>query len=193
MRFLFNRIKKRFYNFRNKGWGKTILQLHKDLGYPQDLVQLLEVESLKLSSKTSLTNIFAKALKWLGSHLVSVPFTRLITSLVKIFEFTRLTESETQLAQAQMVIESIQKDSEQTAQQVKSSILTDGKAEIERLKNEGFELIDDIPKQGADHKKIAFLLLRLIEKSAYLIIFISWWFSTIFSLFLFHEYITLNL
>ena len=46
---------------------------------------------------------------------------------------TRLTESETQLAQAQIVIESIQKDSEQTAQQVKSSILTDGKAEIERL------------------------------------------------------------
>ena len=36
---------------------------------------------------------------------------------------TRLTESETQLAQAQMVIDSIQKDSEQTAQQVKSSIL----------------------------------------------------------------------
>ena len=28
------------------------MQLHKDLGYPQDLVQLLEVESLKLSSKT---------------------------------------------------------------------------------------------------------------------------------------------
>ena len=33
----------------------------------------------------------------------------------------------------------------------------DIEAEIERLKNEGFELIDDIPKQGADHKKIAFL------------------------------------
>ena len=32
-----------------------------------------------------------------------------------------------------MVIESIQKDAEQTASQVKSSILTDGKAEIERL------------------------------------------------------------
>jgi F-type H+-transporting ATPase subunit b len=46
---------------------------------------------------------------------------------------TRLTESETQLAQAQMVIESIQKDAEQTATQVKSSILTDGKSEIERL------------------------------------------------------------
>jgi len=46
---------------------------------------------------------------------------------------TRLTESETQLAQAQMVIESIQKDSEVTAKQVKSSILTEGKAEIERL------------------------------------------------------------
>ena len=45
----------------------------------------------------------------------------------------RLTESETQLAQAQMVIESIGKDAEVTAKQVKSSILTDGKAEIERL------------------------------------------------------------
>ena len=46
---------------------------------------------------------------------------------------TRLTEGETKLAQAQIVIESIQKDAEQTAAQVKSSILTDGKAEIERL------------------------------------------------------------
>jgi len=46
---------------------------------------------------------------------------------------TRLTEGETKLAQAQIVIESIQKEAEQTAAQVKSSILTDGKAEIERL------------------------------------------------------------
>ena len=46
---------------------------------------------------------------------------------------TRLTEGETKLAQAQIVIESIQKDAEQTAAQVKSSILTDGKSEIERL------------------------------------------------------------
>jgi len=46
---------------------------------------------------------------------------------------TRLTEGETKLAQAQIVIESIQKDAEQTAAQVKSSILTDGKTEIERL------------------------------------------------------------
>ena len=45
----------------------------------------------------------------------------------------RLTESENQLAQAQMVIDTIQKDAEQTAMQVKSSILTDGKTEIERL------------------------------------------------------------
>jgi len=45
----------------------------------------------------------------------------------------RLTESETQLAQAQMVIESIGKDAEVTAKQVKSTILTDGKTEIERL------------------------------------------------------------
>ena len=46
---------------------------------------------------------------------------------------TRLTEGETKLAQAQMVIESIQKDAQQTAVQVKSAILTDGKTEIERL------------------------------------------------------------
>ena len=46
---------------------------------------------------------------------------------------TRLTEGETKLAQAQTVIESIQKDAVQTAAQVKSSILTDGKTEIERL------------------------------------------------------------
>jgi F0F1-type ATP synthase membrane subunit b/b' len=44
-----------------------------------------------------------------------------------------LSESETQLAQAQIVIDQIKKDAEQTAQQVKSSILTDGKTEIERL------------------------------------------------------------
>ena len=46
---------------------------------------------------------------------------------------TRLTESETQLAQAQMVIESIKTDAQQIASQVKSTILTDGKSEIERL------------------------------------------------------------
>jgi F0F1-type ATP synthase membrane subunit b/b' len=45
----------------------------------------------------------------------------------------RLTESEKQLEQAQMVIESIGKDAEVTAKQVKSAILTDGKTEIERL------------------------------------------------------------
>ena len=46
---------------------------------------------------------------------------------------TRLTEGETRLAEAQIVIESIQKDAQQTAAQVKSTILTDGKLEIERL------------------------------------------------------------
>ena len=45
----------------------------------------------------------------------------------------RLTESETQLEQAQLVIVSIKNDAETTAKQVKSAILTDGKAEIERL------------------------------------------------------------
>jgi F-type H+-transporting ATPase subunit b len=45
----------------------------------------------------------------------------------------KLSESETQLAQAQIVIDQIQKDAATTAQQVKTSILAEGKAEIERL------------------------------------------------------------
>ena len=45
----------------------------------------------------------------------------------------RLAESEKQLEQAQIVIDSIKTDSQKTAMQVKSAILNDGKAEIERL------------------------------------------------------------
>lgn len=45
----------------------------------------------------------------------------------------KLADSQTQLAQAQMVIQSIGNDAEVTAKQVKSTILTDGKTEIERL------------------------------------------------------------
>jgi F0F1-type ATP synthase membrane subunit b/b' len=46
---------------------------------------------------------------------------------------TRLAESEKQLEQAQIVISSIKTDADETAKKVKSTILTDGKAEIERL------------------------------------------------------------
>ena len=46
---------------------------------------------------------------------------------------TRLTEGETQLTQAQIVIDTIKKDAEQTAMQVKGSILAEGQTEIERL------------------------------------------------------------
>ena len=45
----------------------------------------------------------------------------------------KLADSQTQLAQAQMVIQSIGTDAEVTATQGKSTILTDGKTEIERL------------------------------------------------------------
>jgi len=45
----------------------------------------------------------------------------------------RLAESEKQLEQAQLVIDSIKSDAETTARQVKNGILTDGKNEIERL------------------------------------------------------------
>jgi F-type H+-transporting ATPase subunit b len=46
---------------------------------------------------------------------------------------TRLAESEKQLEQAQIVITSIRTDAETAAKQIKSSILNDGKTEIERL------------------------------------------------------------
>ena len=45
----------------------------------------------------------------------------------------KLADSEKQLADAQLVIETIRKDAEATAQQVKSALLNDGKIEIERL------------------------------------------------------------
>jgi F0F1-type ATP synthase membrane subunit b/b' len=46
---------------------------------------------------------------------------------------TLVAESEKQLEQAQLVIESIKTDAQTTARNVKSGILTDGKTEIERL------------------------------------------------------------
>lgn len=45
----------------------------------------------------------------------------------------KLTESEKQLEQAQIVIDSIKTDAVNTAKQVKSAILADGKVEIQRL------------------------------------------------------------
>ena len=76
----------------------------------------------------------------------------------------RLTESETKLAQAQIVIDSIQKDAEVTAQQVKSSILTEGKAEIERLTSSAKMQINTIEarvrKQISDY--VATLALQRI-------------------------------
>ena len=76
----------------------------------------------------------------------------------------RLTEGETKLAQAQIVIESIQKDAEQTAVQVKSSILTEGKSEIERLTSSAKAQISTIEarvrKQISDY--VATLALQCI-------------------------------
>nr|YP_009293842.1 ATP synthase CFO B chain subunit I [Ahnfeltia plicata]AOM65530.1 ATP synthase CFO B chain subunit I [Ahnfeltia plicata]UAT97201.1 ATP synthase CFO B chain subunit I [Ahnfeltia plicata]UAT97406.1 ATP synthase CFO B chain subunit I [Ahnfeltia plicata] len=45
----------------------------------------------------------------------------------------RLTESEKQLAQTQMIIDQIKKEAEITAQKVRESILAQGKLDIERL------------------------------------------------------------
>ena len=77
---------------------------------------------------------------------------------------TRLNESETQLAQAQLVINSIKTDSETTAQQVKSSVLNDGKAEIERLtssaKSQIITIEAKVRKQISDY--VAALALKRI-------------------------------
>jgi len=77
---------------------------------------------------------------------------------------TRLTEGETKLAQAQIVIESIKKDAAQTATQVKSTILTDGKAEIQRLtiaaKAQIVTIENKIRKQISDY--VATLALQRI-------------------------------
>ena len=76
----------------------------------------------------------------------------------------RLNESETQLAQAQIVIDSIKEDSEKTAKQVKSAVLTDGKTEIERLTSAAKSQINTIEakvrKQISDY--VAALALKRI-------------------------------
>ena len=77
---------------------------------------------------------------------------------------TRLTESETQLAQAQIVIDSIKTESEATAKQVKSAVLSDGKTEIERLtsaaKNQISTIEAKVRKQISDY--VAALALKRI-------------------------------
>ena len=76
----------------------------------------------------------------------------------------KLADSETQLAQAQMVIDTIQKDAETTASNVKSAILTDGKSEIERLTSTAKAQINTIEarvrKQISDY--VATLALQRI-------------------------------
>ena len=46
---------------------------------------------------------------------------------------TRLTDAEAKLEQVQIVIEEIQKDAQQAAEQLKDGIITDGKSEVRRL------------------------------------------------------------
>jgi len=79
----------------------------------------------------------------------------------------RLTESESQLEQAQIVIESIKTDAKTTAKQVKSAILTDGKAEIERLTSSAKSQITTIEakvrKQISDYV-VALALKRVTLK-----------------------------
>jgi len=75
---------------------------------------------------------------------------------------TRLTESETQLAQAQMIIQSIEKDADISAKQVKSVILSDGKAEIERLTTLAKDQIGTI--EGRVRKQISDYVVKLALK-----------------------------
>ena len=73
--------------------------------------------------------------------------------------FFKVGESKIELLQATSPNSPIAKFIEKRGEGVHhlAFYVEDIEGEIERLKNEGFELIDDIPKQGADHKKIAFL------------------------------------
>lgn len=79
---------------------------------------------------------------YLGSNALSTSLTerqqKILGSIQEAEErlqqaVAKLAESEKQLEQAQVVIDSIKADAEKTALQVKSSILNDGKVEIERL------------------------------------------------------------
>jgi F-type H+-transporting ATPase subunit b len=77
----------------------------------------------------------------------------------------RLAEGEKQLAQAQLVIDSIKIDAEKTAQQVKSTILNDGKEEIERLtsaaKSQIVTIEAKVRKQISDYV-VALALKRVV-------------------------------
>jgi len=68
---------------------------------------------------------------------------------------TRLNENETQLSQTEVVIESIGKDAQNIAKQVSSTILTEGKLEVERLASSTKSQIDTIKervrKEISDH------------------------------------------
>lgn len=75
--------------------------------------------------------------KFLGSML-SLRQARVLSSIQEAEErlqqaSLRLTESEKQLAQTQLVIEQIKQEAELTAQKVRESILAQGKLDIERL------------------------------------------------------------
>jgi F-type H+-transporting ATPase subunit b len=77
----------------------------------------------------------------------------------------RLAESEKQLEQAQIVITSIKTDAETTAKQIKSNILNEGKAEIERLtssaKSQIITIEAKVRKQISDYV-VALALKRVL-------------------------------
>jgi len=94
--------------------------------------------------ETNIVNltILVGGIFYLGSNALSESLTERQQKIVGAIQeseerleqaVTRLAESEKQLEQAQLVIDSIKTDAEKTAIQVKSSILADGKSEIERL------------------------------------------------------------
>jgi F-type H+-transporting ATPase subunit b len=77
---------------------------------------------------------------------------------------TRLTDGEAKLEQAQLVIEEIQKDSQQIAEQVKDAIITDGKSEVGRLTAFARSQIDkiEIRMRQQISKYVATLLIQRI-------------------------------
>ena len=74
-------------------------------------------------------------------------------------EFFQIGESKVELLQASSDESAIAKFIEKRGEGIHhiAFVVKDIKAEMERLKNEGFVLLNDVPKKGADNKLVCFV------------------------------------
>ena len=114
-----------------------------------NLILTIALDSIQTSTNTAIfeTNLvnlllLGGGIFYLGSQALSESLTdrqeRILSTIQDSEErlkaaVQRLEESEKQLTQSQIAITSLKSEAEETAKQVKSAILADGKNEIERL------------------------------------------------------------